>query len=270
MAINTSTALAGMKPPVSFGKGLTGVMVAGRPFSTIYLPGTPGAAVAPTPGIGGAVLTSYAGQLPFTNPSGSDHTYLARFVGQCTQPGTLILCDRLWQNSGITITSTSLQTFTAAAQIPARDANGSNAGVGVFAGIEVSTVTGAGTPTLTFGYTNQAGTTGHSAVNTVPTVAASLAGTFYPIGLQAGDTGVQKAESLTLSATWTSGTIHAVLYRELARLELTNANTPNALDLLTGGFTELYNNTVPFLIFLPSTTTTSNISGNVVYSQVTP
>ncbi len=267
MAITTiDGALAGMKPLVPFAKGLTGVTVAGRPFSTFYLPGTPGAAVAPTPGIGGAVLTSYAGQLPFTNP-GAGNSYLARFVGQVTQPGTLILCDRLWHNSGINITIATEQTFTASAQIPARDANGTNNGLSVFAGIEVSTVTGAGAPTLTLKYTNQAGSTGKIGVNSVTTVASSLPGTFYPIGLAAGDTGVQKAESLTLSATWTSGTIHTVLYRELARLEITNANTPNALDLLTGGFTQLYDNTVPFVIFLPSTTTTSNISGNMIVSQ---
>ena len=268
MAITTlDGALAGMQPPVRFGKGLTGVMVAGRPFSPFYLNGTPGAAVAPTPGIGGAALTSYAGQLPFTNPTGGDSTYISRFIGQCTQPGTLILADRLWQNSSITITSTGLQTFTAAVQIPARDANGTNAGEGVYMGVEVSTVTGAGVPTLTLGYTNQAGTSSRTGVNTVATVAASAVGTFYPIGLQAGDTGVRTPNSITLSASWTSGTIHVVCYRELARLELTQGNVSNAIDCLTGGFTNLYDNTVPFLIFIPSTTTTSNISGNLVYTQ---
>lgn len=267
MAITTvNGALAGMQPPVNFAKTLTGVMVAGRPFSPFYLAGTPGAAVAPTPGIGGAVLTTYAGQLPFTNP-GSGNSYLARFEGQVTQPGTLILCDRLWHNSGINVTSTSLQTFTSSAQIPARDASGTNNGVGVYAGVEVSTVTGAGAPTLTLGYTNQAGTASRTGTNSITTVASSLAGTFYPIGLQAGDTGIQKADSLTLSATWTSGTIHVVLYRELAKLQITQANVGSAIDMLTGGFTRLYDNTVPFLLFIPSTTTTSNISGQMIVSQ---
>ena len=179
----------------------------------------------------------------------------------------LLLCDRLWHNSGITITSTSLQTFTGAAQIPARDANGENAGEQVMAAVEVSGATGAGTPTLTLHYTNQDGTADHSATNMVPTVASSIAGTFYPIGLQAGDTGIQKAESIQLSATWTSGTIHVVLYRILARVELTAANVPNAIDALSGGFPRLYDNSVPFLVFIPSTTTTSYITGHVIMSQ---
>jgi hypothetical protein len=84
--------------------------------------------------------------------------------------------------------------------------------------------------------------------------------------LAVGDRGIRKAQSLTLSATWTSGTIHVVLYRILARLELL-AQIPNAIDALTGGFVRLYDNTVPFLVFIPSTTTTSNITGHVIWSQ---
>jgi hypothetical protein len=258
--------IAGQQYPRNFAKAVTGTMVAGRPHSLFYLAGMPGAAVAPTPGIGGAVLTSYSGQIPFTNPA-SGNTYLSRLQAQATQPGVLLLCDRLWHNSGMTITSTSEQTFTSSAQIPARDANGANAGAEVYAGVEVSGATGAGTPTLTLKYTNQAGTADKTATNIIATVASSIAGTFYPIGLAAGDTGIQKAQSLRLSATWTSGTIHVVLYRVLARLELTAANVPNAIDAITSGFPRLYDNTVPFLIFIPSTTTTSNISGQVVYTQ---
>jgi hypothetical protein len=267
MAITTvNGALAGMQPPRRFNKGLTGPMVAGRPNSLFYLSGFPGAGVAPTPGIGGEVLTTLSGQLPFTNPI-SGNTYLAGFNGMSTIAGNLLLCDRLWQNSGIDVTSTSEQVFTSSAQIPARDANGTNAGVGIEAGIEVSTVTGAGTPTLTLKYTDESGNAGALGTNVVATVAASIAGTFYPIGLAAGDTGIQKAQSLTLSATWTSGTIHVILYRVLAELPLTAGNIANMLDLLTGGMVRMYDNTVPFLIFIPSTTTTSNISGRALWTQ---
>jgi len=258
-------ALAGMTYPREFVKGLTGTMVAGRPHSLFYLAGIPGAGVAPTPGIGGELLTTLSGQIPFSNPV-SGNTYLSRFQAQATIGGTLLLCDRLWQNSGIDVTLTTEQVFTGSAAIPSRDANGAANGDQVYAGIEVSTVTAAGTPTITVKYTNQSGTTGKTATNIVSTVASSIAGTFYPIGLAAGDTGIQKAESIQLSATWTSGTIHTVLYRVLARLEL-QAQIGNAIDALTGGFPRLYNNTVPFLIFIPNTTTTSNISGQVIYSQ---
>jgi hypothetical protein len=50
-------------------------------------------------------------------------------------------------------------------------------------------------------------------------------------------------------------------------LELTAPNVPNAIDALTAGFANLFDNSVPFLVFIPNTTTTSNISGQVIWSQ---
>jgi len=334
MAITTlNGALAGMQYPRDFIKEVTGTLVAGRPHSLLYLAGMPGAGVAPTPGLKGAALTSYAGQIPFANPA-SGNTYLARLAAQATQAGQLLLCDRLWHNSGYTITSTSAQvigntvtsssvanpsvitcsanvpfangdvvniqghtgstpaisgsytisnvsgaTFTIPVDVtvggtggtvglafPARDGNGAIAGAEVQLGVEVSGAVGAGTPTLTATYTNSAGVGAKSGVNQVATVASSIQGTFYPLGLAAGDVGVQTVQALTLSETWTSGTISLVAYRVLARLPLL-AQIPNSLDALTAGFPRLFDNSVPFLIFVPNTTTTSNLMGNVVWTQ---
>lgn len=266
MAITTlDGALAGMQYPREIIKVATPTLVAGRPHSLFYLAGVPGAAVAPTPGLGGAALTTYAGQIPFTNPV-SGNTHVGRLAGQATIAGQLLLLDRLWHNSGFTITSTAAQTVNSVAW-PARSADGTANGEGVLVGVEVSGATGAGTPTLTLSYTNQVGTAGKTATNAVPTVASSAIGAFYPIGLAAGDTGVRSIQTFTLSATWTSGTIHLVAYRILARLELTAANTPNAIDALTSGFARMYDNSVPFLLFVPSTTTASNICGHVIWTQ---
>ena len=266
MAITTiDGALAGMQPPREIVKALTGTLVAGRPMSLFYLAGIPAAAAVPTPGLAGAVLTSYGGQLPFTNPA-SGNSYLARFQAQATQAGTLLLCDRLWHNSGINVTSVAEQVFTGASQIPPRDQNGTNAGVGVYAAVEVVTTTGSGSPTLTLKYTDQDGNPGAITTNQVATSGASIAGTFHTFGLDVGDTGIQKVESLTLSSTWTSGALSVVLYRVLARLELQSL-LPNAIDALTGGFVRLYDNSVPFLVFVPSTTTSSNILGHVIWTQ---
>jgi len=266
MAITTlDGALAGMKPPSYFSKAVTGTMVAGRPFSPFYLAGVPGAAAAPTPGLSGAALTSYAGQIPI--PAASNNTHLARFSGvSSAQAGMLLLCDRLWHNSGFTITSTGAQTVNSVAW-PARDANGSTNGVGVLLGVEISGATGAGTPTITVSYTDQDNNAGATGTNTVATVATSAAGTFYPIDLATGDTGVRSVQPLTLSATWTTGTMHLVAYRVLATLELGAAGLPNAIDALTSGMPRLYDTSVPFLIFIPQTTTTTQLSGSVVYTQ---
>ena len=133
--------------------------------------------------------------------------------------------------------------------------------------VEVSAATGAGTPTITISYTNQAGTASRTGTNIIATVASSAIGATYFIGLQAGDTGVQSVQSLTLSATWTSGTINLVAYRILAQLELPGAFIPNAIDFLTGGGPRLYNGVVPWLVFMPNTTTATNLTGSYVETQ---
>lgn len=261
-------AIAGFQPPRMFYKALTGTLVSGRPFSFWGSAGIPGAGVFDTT-LNGVTLSSsssqVAGQLPFTDPV-SGNTHLSRLVAQTAQAGVLLLCDRLWHNGGFNITSTSAQSITSPT-FPARDANGATNGDGVLLGVEVSAATGAGTPTLTASYTNQAGTSGRSATNIIATVATSAAGTFYPIGLQAGDTGVRSVQSLTLSATWTSGTINLVAYRVIASLEIGAVYVPSAIDLLTSGMPRLYNGSVPYLVFIPQTTTSSPLIGSYCVTQ---
>lgn len=269
MAITTiDGAVAGMQFPRFFAKAVTGTMVAGCMWSTWALAGFPGAGSFDT-SLNGVTLSSSSsnvnGQIPWTNPV-SGNSYLARFAGSCTQACTMVLADRIWHNGGYTITSTSAQNSTTPTW-PARDNAGSTNGVGILLGLEISSGTGAGTPTITIGYTNQSGTASRSATNVLATVASSAAGSFYMIGLQAGDTGVRSVQSLTLSATWTSGTMNLVAYRPLAWLELPIAGVPNAIDFLTGGAVRLFDGSVPWILILPSATTTSNVSGNVIWTQ---
>lgn len=269
MAITTlDGALAGMQWPRFIAKGVTGTMVAGRPQSLWALAGSPG------PGsfdatLNGVVLSSTSaqvnGQINFVNP-GSGNTYLARFQGSSTIAGTLLLCDRLWHNGGFNSTLATAQTLTSPTW-PARDANGSTNGDGILVGLELSTVVGAAAPTLTLAYTNSAGTASRTATNIVATSSGATTGGFYPFGLQTGDIGVRSVQSLTLSVSWVSGTINLVAYRVLAALELTGANTPNAVDAITSGFPRMYDGSVPFMLFVPSTTTTSNVSGQVIWTQ---
>lgn len=266
MAITTiDGAIAGMQKPQHFTKAVTGTMVAGRPHSLFYLAGMPGAAVANASGMAGAALTAYAGQIPWANP-GAGNAYLARLQGQCTIAGTLMLVDRLWHQSGIVVTTTGAQTINSVAW-PARDINASTNGEGILIGLEVTATVGAGAATPTISYTNQAGTSGKTGAMIVPYVASSIQGTFYPFSLAAGDTGVRSVQTVTLGVSMTSGSVNLVAYRVLASLELTGANVPNALDVITSGFPQLYDNTVPFLIFIPSTTTTSNIVGQAVFAH---
>jgi len=266
MAITTLDGIvAGGKPPEYFAKAASGTLVAGRPFTPFYTAGTPGAAVAPTPGLAGAALTSYAGQIPV--PTASGNTHVSDFLGvSSAQGGMLLLCDRLWHNSGITITQTTAHTVNSVTW-PARDSLGATNGDDVLIGVEVSGATGAGTPTLTVGYTNQAGTAGRTGTNTDATVATSAAGTFYRIGLQAGDTGVRSVQTFTLSATWTSGTIHLVAYRVVAAIPLIAAGLPAMIDSVSHANRRVYDNSVLFPIYIPQTTTTTLLTGMVGFTQ---
>ena len=69
--------LAGFKPPQDWARTGAGTQVVCRMFSTAYTAGRPGPMIAPSPGMAGAALTTYAGQIPFTN--GAAKQYLARF-----------------------------------------------------------------------------------------------------------------------------------------------------------------------------------------------
>lgn len=267
MAITTlDAAIAGARPPEFITKAVTGTLVAGQPRSLWYLAGQPGAGSAGSTLAGTALISPVTGQIPFTNTGTANRNYIFRFVAACTQPGTLILADRLWHNGGYTITLNTAQTVNSVAW-PARDNNESTNGEGVILGLEVSGAVGAGTPTITIGYTNSGNTASRTGVNTIATTASAAQGSFFPIGLQAGDTGVRSVQNLTLSATWTSGTISLVAYRPLLMLELPVGNTSNAVDAITSGFPKMSENSVPFLIFIPSTTTTSNVTGSLVYTQ---
>jgi hypothetical protein len=276
MAIATlDGVLAGMKPPVPFCKVATPTLVAGRPHSLWYLAGSPGAGLTPATTAGGVSLSSTSavvnGQLYHQDPV-SGNSYLARFAAGATQPGCLMLCDRLMQvggNSGgtaISVTTTTAQTINTGA-LPARDNTGTANGVGVQWGLEVITATGAGAATPSISYTNSTPTAGRTATVVDTYVATSAIGAFYRFGQQAGDVGMKSVETLTLSVSMTSGSIALVAYRVLACLELPGGFIPNAIDALTSGFPQEYNGVVPFLLFVPSTTTATNVSGTYVETQ---
>jgi hypothetical protein len=232
--------------------------------------GTTGSAAGQTSnggaGLTGYSLTSFSGQIPFTNPT-SGNTYLARLQACGTGVGgQLLLCDRLWHNGGIDPTLTTIQNFTSSLQIPARDNTGTNTGTGVYAALEVYSALGASTLTPTLTYTNTAG--GTSTANTLITIpVSSIAGSFYPFALAAGDLGVQKAQAITLNSSATSGQMGVVLYRVIASIDLSLAPYTNAIDSLTSVMPRAYDNTCPFLLYSPSTTTTTSVIGSVTWTQ---
>lgn len=261
--------IAGVKTPQFFAKTTGPSTASGRYISYWGIGGIPGAGSYDTT-LAGVALSStsslVSGQIPYYNATATKQMHLARVAGLSNNGGIMLICDRLWHNGGMSITSTSSQTINSATW-PARDNNGSINGEGILIGVEVSATTGSGTPTITLGYTNSAGTSGRTATNQLATSATVGAGHFYPIGLQAGDLGVRSIQSLTLSATWTTGTINLVAYRVLSVLEQPVSNLGVSLDALTGGLPKLYNGTVPFVVFLSNSGTAFRVYGQLIYAE---
>jgi hypothetical protein len=244
-------------------KATTGVQVAGRPYSLWYTAGIPGAGAAPSAGANGANLTSPVdGQIPFANTA-SMASYLGRWTLGTLNQTNIWLCDRLWANSGLPVTSTALQSITQPT-LPARDANGATAGVGVMVGIEVSSNMGAAAPSPTLTYTNSAGTTGKTATLAYPVANSAQAGAFYPFALAAGDVGVRAVEGYQNNISWVSGAIHLVAYRVIAQLECHTPALMKVLDPVTGLLPRIYDDSVLFLIAQPPST-----SGYSTYGHIT-
>jgi hypothetical protein len=238
--------------------------------------GSPGAGAFDTT-LNGVTLDSTAtGAIPRANPaSGKAYVFgLSANAGTngAAQSGVFWLIDRLWHNGGFTITATTAQTIvspTWPSRCPtsAIDDTPSTGGYSVLLGLEVSVATGAGTPTATISYTNSAGTAGRSGAMIAAGQASSPAQSFYPIGLQAGDTGVRSVQSLTLSATWTSGTINLVAYRILGAVSALSVGMLSQADWYALGSQRIYDGACLSFLYNSPAASITGLSGQFTETQ---
>ncbi len=266
MAITTlDGAISGAQPSVPYIKSGIAMAAVGalRGYNPRYASGNPGPATAPGAGINGAAVIGPGSQILRANP-GSGNAYLMGLDMAPSQQGMLWLIDRLWDNSGLSVTSITAQAITAAA-LPARDRTGTTAGVDVMAAIEWLTTGGAGTPTVTLTYTDQT----NAANKTATFIGASAppVGTFEIFQPNAASGGVRAASSLIQSATRTSGTMSLVLFRKIAALPCQLANIGGALNFLTGAAQRVFNDSCLEPVWFPSSTTAVNFLGGYTEAQ---
>ena len=269
MAITSISGItSGFQFPRIIGKNIIPTVSPHRLHTYWGIAGVPGAGTWDNT-LNGVVLSSTSAQVPGQlhcfDPA-AENQHIATILANTTTSGMLWILDRLWHNGGITITSTSSQSITSPTW-PARDDNGATLGDGLLCAVEVSSVTGAGTPTITIGYTNSANTSGRTATNWMATTATTVSHSMFPIGLQAGDNGIRSIQSITLSASWTSGAINVVVYRVLGVTLINAATGGGMIDGLTGGLGKMYNGTVPYFAFVPVNTTAPALWGAVVYTR---
>lgn len=231
-----------------------------------WAPGTPGVAGRATDG----TAAGDAGCLPLTTPA-SGSNYLVGWTAHAAIAHPIWLMDVLWVNSGLTVTTTTAQTVNSVAW-PARDLRGSTSGYGVQIGILVVTATtnGGNIANTTMSYTNQAGTAGRTATLAFFPATAN-AGTIAWFELQAGDTGVQSIQSVTLGTSYGGGAISLIAARMLACAPTTTASIGASAPIrptdLGGAGIKLYAGACLLTAYKP-TSTTATVMDGIAYFEV--
>ena len=153
-------------------------------------------------------------------------------------PSVLQLVDVLGYYPITTVTTTTAQTLNNTVTLP-RYADGA----GVRAYIVARATCGAGTPTIQISYTNEKGESGRVVPVTLTAVTTAAAGHIIHsdptanhygcfIPLASGDSGMQSIQTVTLSATMTSGSIALVLCKPLTSLPITVLGVQSERNLL--------------------------------------
>ncbi len=202
--------------------------VAAQPFSTWDVAGNPGAGSLT---IGntttGIVPTDATAGAPNINAfGGAALGYLARAWYRSSVAGGATLYDRLWHAGSVVLTALATTSFASQPAITQR-LPGTSDTTGLEILLEINVAVSATATTVRVNYTNQAGVTGRSTGASV-----SLSGLtnrrVVSMPLQAGDSGVQKIESVTVGGTVaTAGSFNVILARRLDEFDI---RIPNALD----------------------------------------
>lgn len=138
-----------------------------------------------------------------------------------------------------------------------------------------ATALGAGTPNLTLGYTNSAGTASRATPSTpsppVGKTAASNShvlysgatgvGKFGPfVPRQAGDAGIRSIETIQNSTSYVSGTYTVAMVRELARINLQAQTQMGARDLMVQfpSYPRVYDGAALYWMYLSGAATPAN------------
>jgi hypothetical protein len=264
MAITTlDGVVAGCEPMQYFFKNVTyGVNT--RSGSTFNMTGIPGAAVISTAGLGGEALTSYPGQIPFTNPPAGQKAYVARLAVAPRTTVALTLCDRVWHNSGFNVTTTAVQNFTGCPNFNRDVNNAVGVGEGIFVGVEYYSAFPS-TASISITYTNSAGATGR--VGSTGNLNSSLTTTgFAGFALQGNDTGVRSIQSASISAAAASGTVSFVAYRPITVISTLADTSATVIDPLTGGLPEIFNDSVLFFV-MTTASASAALSGSITFAK---
>lgn len=259
---------------VKFMKTTTAADASGYWYCSSKDAGFPGAWAPGTPGVNGRVTdgTNSAdyGCIPIANPS-IGANYLTALELASSVNHTHDFFDCLWVNSGLVVTTTTEQTFTMPT-LPARDVNGTTNGEGCMIGMLVTTAAtnASSISNATVRYTNSKGVASRTATLTaiggsqIPYTPAI--GTMIWFNLQAGDTGVQSIQGVTLGTSLVTGAISMMITRDIVTIGTTINNVSVQKAIANPGI-RLYNGTCLLHNILASSTSATFISGSMVVTE---
>ena len=263
MAINTLDQLiAAPSQRIAWVKTSTRTTLATLPFAVIDLAGSPGAGVLAGSNTGsGVVPTDATAGCPAINDFvGGATGYLTKVEFGSTVAGRFAISDMLFKAGPYSFaagTSTLTSQPSYASRVPGgTDFNGTEIW------IEVTTtafVTGTSWQ-VRVTYTNQAGVTGKtSIISSAYTAAQLIIGRMFQLALEAGDTGVQKIESVIVTnggTAMTAGTVNVLVLRRLWMGRVRVANDGDTHDMLKTGMPQVFENSALLLqIYADSTST---------------
>jgi len=260
---------------VGFMKSGTAPDAVGYWYGTWKDAGFPGAWAPGTPGINGRVTDGTAapdaGCIPIRNPAVGAN-YLTELMMGSSVPHYHLFFDVLWVNSGIVITTTTLQAI-ASPVFPARDINGSTNGEGLMIGIMCTAAVGlaAVASNATVTYTNSDGVAGRtatlSAIIGSQAPATPVIGTIIWFNLQAGDKGVRSIQGITLGTSWVSGTISLFVARDIGSVGTQVANIPSPPKKLSEPGVRLFNGTCLLHCILASAATATFFNAELTIQE---
>ena len=260
---------------ISFMKTGTAADTVGYWYSTFKDAGFPGAWAPGTPGVNGRVTNGTQaadyGCIPIPNAAVGAN-YLTELQMAASVNHSNFFYDVLWVNSGLSVTSTSIQAI-ASPTLPARDINGTTNGEGCVIGLYFSAAsTLAAVNALSqVTYTNSRGVGSRIAtllgVQGSQAPATPVVGTVIWYNLAAGDTGVQSIQGFNIGATsWLTGTINLFIARDVATIGTTIPNVAAQKVIGSPGI-RLYSGTCMHHAVLASVTTATFFAGELVVME---
>lgn len=217
---------------------------------------------------GESPTNSTAGAIPFTNPGGSDTLHFITATAVASVGNNNLLMYDLYYRFLHNI-ATDPQ---AVSDVPSRYQ--STAAAGTFITCFVSTALGAGTPTYTITYMDQAGNTAEDAA--AQTIVGSAIARRFPfavavgngwfIPLNSGDTGVRKITNLNLSAAST-GKIYVCLCKPYVWIPQPIANQSIIIDGINSAFnlvTITESSCIQFMEINKGATSATSYNGQII------